>query len=397
MTVSATAGIITFYGASWCLDCRRTKKFLGEQHVDYRWIDIDRDGRAAETVAKITNGSKAIPTLVLPGGQVLVEPSDQQLAEALGLPLQSQNSYNDLTIVGAGPTGLSAAIYTTREDIQTVLYERAIVGGLAGITDTIDNYPGFPDGVSGLDLAESMEKQARRFGADIQTGIEIQGIVDEGKYKKVTTSDGTHYSKSILVATGSDYRKLAVPGEKEYTSRGVHYCATCDGPLYRGKTIVVVGGGNSAMQESIFLTKFAAKIIMLVRGPELKGSEILIEKVKGIPGLEIHYGVSTTEIKGADGRVTSIEGINRSGKTVEFKTDAVFVFIGLVPNTQWLKGLVELDQSGFVVTDKTFQTSMKGVFAAGDVRSGSTLQIASAVGEGVTAALMIREYLKEEG
>jgi len=394
---TAAAKAIKFYGATWCLDCAHVKQFLGQHNLDYQWIDIDKDANAAKAVAKLNQGSKTIPTLVLPNGKTLVNPTDQELATELGVAVAAQQAYNDLSIVGGGPTALSAAIYTTREDIHTVMYERKIVGGLAGITDMIDNYPGFPDGVSGIDLSEAMEKQARRFGAEIKTGVEVIGIASEGKYKKVTTSEGTHYAKSLLLATGSDYRKLGIKGEADYISRGVHYCATCDGPFYRGKELVVVGGGNSAMQESIFLTKFATRITMLVRGPALKGSEFLIDKVKTMPQIQIHYGVTTTEIKGQEGRVNAVEALNTQGKSVEFKTDGVFVLIGLVPNTGWLKGVIDLDAHGFIKTDRTFETSMKGVFAAGDVRSGSTLQIASAVGEGVTAALMIREYLKEEG
>jgi thioredoxin reductase (NADPH) len=396
--MSSSAQAITIYGASWCLDCRRTKQFLGEHHINYKWVDIERLDAAAAKLSSLTNGSKTIPTVVLPDGQVLIEPSSNQLADALGLPVEPITAYNDLTIIGAGPTGLSAAIYTTREDIKTVIYDRSIAGGLAGITDTIDNYPGFPDGVSGIKLAEDMEKQARRFGAEIITGSAVTGIADEGKYKKITTSQGDHYAKSVLIATGSDYRKLGIPDEKDFIGRGIHYCATCDGPLYRGKRLVVIGGGNSAMQESIFLTKFASKIVLLVRGPILKGSEILIEKIKSLSNIEIHYNVSTTGIEQANGRISAVSGLNsQTGKPVEFDAEGVFVFIGLIPNTGWLKGIVELDQYGFIITDKTFQTSRPGVFAAGDVRSGATLQIASAVGEGVTAALMIREYLKEEG
>lgn len=392
------AAPLVFYGATWCQDCAKTKRFLGEHKVDYEWVDIEKDAAAAAKVAELNDGSKTIPTLVLPDGSVMAMPSNQDLASKLGIAAEPQQQYNDLSIVGAGPTGLSAAIYTTREDIKTVMYERKIVGGLAGITDMIDNYPGFPEGIGGIELAEAMEKQARRFGAEIKTGEEVIKITDEGKYKKVTTTTGEHNAKSILIATGSDYRKLGIPGEKEFTGKGVHYCATCDGPLYREKTLVIVGGGNSAMQESIFLTKFASKLVMLVRGNQLKGSEILIEKIKSMPQVEVHYNVTATEIRGDGGRVAAVEGINSvSGKTVEFVTNGVFVFIGLIPNTGWLKGIVDLDPSGFIITDKTFQTSMRGVYAAGDVRSGATLQIASAVGEGVTAALMIREYIKEEG
>lgn len=391
------AKITNLYGATWCPDCHRIKRFLGEHNTSYTWVDIEKDATAAAKVKQLTGGKNTIPILEFDDGTVLIEPTNQDLAAKLGIKLEATENYSDLAIIGAGPTGLSAAIYTTREDIKTTIFEKGIVGGLTGITDQIDNYPGFPDGVTGMDLADAMEKQARRFGAEFKVGVEVQAIVDEGKYKKLTTSEGVHYAKSVLIGTGSDYRKLGVPGEKELTSRGVHYCATCDGPLYRGKELIVVGGGNSAMQESLFLVRFASKITMLIRGEELKGTELLIDKVKSMPQIEIHSGFSTTEIAKAGDKLT-VEGTSaKQQKTVQFEADGVFVFIGLIPNTQFLKGIIELDEFGFVKTDKTFGSSMPGVYCAGDVRSGATLQIASAVGEGVTAALMVREYLKEEG
>jgi thioredoxin reductase (NADPH) len=380
----------TIYGASWCPDCSRVKQWFGEHHLDYVWVDVDRDQKAADYVMSINGGNRVIPTIKLGNGQVFTNPSNNDLARELGVAENKDTSYHDLVIVGAGPTGLSAAIYTTREDISTLLVEKAAVGGLASITDKIDNYPGFPDGIGGLELATQMEAQAKRFGATFDVGVGVTSIADEGQYKRVETTEGTRMAKAVLIATGSSYRQLGVPGEKELIGRGVHYCATCDGPFYRDKRIVVVGGGNSAMQESLFLTKFSKDIVLLVRGTQLK--------VLSTPGIQVQFDVQTTEIVGHEGKVQAVEGIHKdTGKTVRFETDGVFVFIGLDPNTAWVKGSVELDQYGFVVTDRTFATSMPGVYAAGDVRSGATWQIASAVGEGVTAALMIREHLKDVG
>lgn len=306
-----------------------------------------------------------------------------------------QQEQHDVVMIGAGPAALAAAVYTTREDIGTVLYEKGVIGGLAAITDWVDNYPGFAKGISGLNLAEQLQGQAERFGADIRLG-EITAITDEGKLKKLETTEGTVWAKAVLISTGSDYRKLGVPGEQELYGRGVHYCATCDGAFYRGKKLVVVGGGNSAVQEALFLLKFATHIDMLVRS-QVTASEILqhdLDRAVKEGKITIHLGVTTTEIVGKDNKVTSVRG-KKDGKDIEFATDGVFVFIGLIPNTKFLKNTgVKLDERGFVITDANLQTDIPGVFAAGDVRSGATMQIASAVGEGATAALRIREYLE---
>jgi thioredoxin reductase (NADPH) len=301
---------------------------------------------------------------------------------------------HDVIMVGAGPASLSAAVYTTREDIDTLLFERGVVGGLAAVTDKVDNYPGFPDGIEGLTLADNLRQQAERFGAVIELG-EVTKITDEGEYKQLETTSGDMLARAVLVATGSDYKKINVPGEKEYYARGVHYCATCDGAFYRGKRLVVVGGGNSAVQESLFLTRFATHIDLLVRST-LKASEVLqhdLDEAVKAGKITVHLGTTTDEIVGENNMVTEVIG-TYEGKKVAFPTDGVFVFVGLKPNSEFLRDSdIELDEIGFVKTDKHLQTSMKGVFAAGDIRSGATMQIATAVGEGATAALVIREYL----
>jgi thioredoxin reductase (NADPH) len=299
-------------------------------------------------------------------------------------------------MIGAGPSALAAAIYTTREDIDTVLLEKGVVGGLAAITDKVDNYPGFEKGVTGLDLADKLEKQAERFGAKIEYG-EVTGI-EAGKNGKITinTFDGNFHAKAVLIATGSDYKKIGVPGEKEYYGRGVHYCATCDGAFYRDKTLAVVGGGNSAIQEALFLTRFTTHIDLLVRS-KIRASEILQHELKKAVHegkITVHLNTETNEIVGEDNFVTKVK-VTQNDKQKEFKVNGVFVFVGLLPNTDFLKGSkVKLDATGFIKTDESLMTSMKGIFASGDVRSGATMQIASAVGEGATAALKIREYLE---
>jgi len=304
---------------------------------------------------------------------------------------------HDVIMIGAGPAALAAAIYTTREDIETLLFERGVVGGLAAVTDKIDNYPGFPDGIEGLTLADDLHKQAERFGAVIELG-EVTKIIDEGKYKKLETTSGDMYARAVLIATGSDYKKIGVPGEQEYYARGVHYCATCDGAFYRDKRLVIVGGGNSAVQESMFLTRFASHIDLLVRGDSFRASEVLQHELeeKHKDKITVHFNTTTEEIVGENNQVTKVVGTDKTtGKKVEFPTDGVFVFVGLSPNSQFLKdSAIELDEIGFIKTDNRLETKMKGVFAAGDIRSSATMQIASAAGEGATAALMIREYLE---
>lgn len=307
----------------------------------------------------------------------------------------AEREIHDVIMVGAGPSALAAAVYTTREDIDTILYEKGVIGGLAAITDWVDNYPGFVKGISGLDLANALEGQAERFGAQIRLG-EVSNIVDEGALKRVETTDGTIWAKTVLIATGSDYKKIGVPGEQEFYGRGVHYCATCDGAFYRDKKLAVIGGGNSAVQEALFLLRFATHIDLLVRS-DIKASEILqheLEKQVKAGKITVHKGVTTDEIIGADNKVTMVKA-TQNGKKVEFVIDGVFVFVGLLPNTDFLKETeVRLDERGFILTDHSLQTNLPGVFASGDVRSGATMQIASAVGEGATAALKIREFLE---
>lgn len=302
----------------------------------------------------------------------------------------------DTVMIGAGPSALAAAVYTTREDIDTVLYEKSVIGGLAAITDMVDNYPGFPDGVEGMKLADQLQKQAERFGAKIEFGEASSLSIDEKGVKTIVIDGAPVQAKTVLIATGSDYNKLGIPGEAELYGRGVHYCATCDGAFYRDKQLVVVGGGNSAVQEAIFLTRFTTHIDLLVRST-IKASEVLqqdLQKYIDEGKITVHLGVKPTAIiAGEDGKVTHVEAKNSDGD-VKFDTDGVFIFVGLKPNTGFLKESgVELDEQGLIKTNDHLETSMPGVFASGDVRSGATMQIASAVGEGATAALSIREYL----
>lgn len=301
----------------------------------------------------------------------------------------------DTIMIGAGPSALAAAVYTTREDIKTDLYEKAVVGGLAAITDQIDNYPGFPEGISGMQLASDLEKQAKRFGANIKYG-DVKSISRKDNQIVLNIDGKDVLAKTVLIATGSDYNKIGIPGEAEYYGRGVHYCATCDGAFYRDQDLVVVGGGNSAIQEAIFLTRFAKKIDLLVRS-KIKASEVLqkdLQKYIDSGQIVVHLETIPTEILGDEKGVYKVLAKGPTGEN-EIITNGVFVFIGLKPNTQFLQGSgVELDEVGLVKTNKNLETNIPGIFASGDVRSGATMQIASAVGEGATAALSIRHYLE---
>ena len=305
------------------------------------------------------------------------------------------SSVKDLVIIGGGPSALSAAIYTAREDISTTVYEKAVVGGIVATIDNIDNYPGFPNGVEGYKLADDFEKQAKRFGAKIEFG-DVTAISVEGNIKVLTIDEMSVKAKSVLIATGRSYGKIGAPGEEEYFGRGVHYCATCDGAFYHNKKLIVVGGANSAIQEAIYLTRFATHIDLLVRST-IKASEILkrdLQELVDSGKVTVHLGTTVDEIIGTNGHVTSVRA-TKNNESIMIETNGMFVFVGMDPNTSFLKkSPVELDESGFIKTDHEMQTNIPGIFASGDVRCGATMQIASAAGDGVTAAKSIREYLR---
>lgn len=387
---------VTLYSAPWCPYCQSLKAFLSSRNVEFEEKDVDDASNKAEML-KLTDGSETIPVLVV-DGKAYTNPKHSQTADLLGLDNTWEGTEeHDVIVVGAGPSALAAAVYTTREDIDTVLLEKGVVGGLAAITDQVDNYPGFEEGIGGLELAEKLEKQAERFGADIRYG-EVMGLEPQEGKIIVTTTDGAYKAGAVLIATGSDYKKIGVPGEEEFYGKGVHYCATCDGAFYRDKKLAVVGGGNSAVQEALFLTRFTSHIDLLVRST-VKASEVLqheLKKAEEEGKITIHLGATPEEIVGADNKVTNVK-IKKDGKDEEIKVDGVFIFVGLKPNTHFLEYTdVELDEVGFVKTDQNLMTAIPGVFASGDVRSGATMQIASAVGEGATAALKIREYLESQ-
>jgi thioredoxin reductase (NADPH) len=406
---------ITLYGAHWCPDCRQSKQFLGEHQIPYRWVDIEGDKGAEEFVMEINKGKRIIPTIVFGDGSFLVEPNNAELAAKLGLKTTASRSHYDLIVLGGGPAGLTAALYTGREYIDTLVIERAAFGGQAAGTEKLDNMPGFPDGVAGIEFSRRLRLQAERFGVELLQAQEAVELYQHHNYHCVKTGDGQTYSaRAVLITTGSRYKRLNVPGENEYLGAGVHFCATCDGPFYIGDRVAVIGGGNSAAEESLLLTKFAENVTILVRSDRFEATKIIQDSVFGNPKINVLWNTEVKAFMGEDSKLKKLRLINnQTGLEDELAVNGVFIFIGLTPNTGFLKGSgIRLDPWGFVATGHNLldggqrpkgyddraphilETSIPGIFAAGDVRDKSTKQVASAAGEGASAALMIREILK---
>ncbi len=386
---------ITVYGAPWCPDCTRSKQFLGEQRVLYNWVDIDKDEAGRQYVQEVNDGKQIIPTIVFEDGSILVEPSNAELAEKLGINPQASRPFYNLIVIGGGPAGLTAAMYAAREGIETLIIERSGVGGQAGVTERIDNYTGFPQGIKGAQLADQMREHAERFGVEVLPAQSVTSIGTMGNFKVVNTESGDEYcADSVLIATGSRYRRLNVPGGEDLIGAGIHFCATCDGPFYKDKELLVIGGGNSGFEEGLFLTKFGTKVTILEVGDAPRASRVLQEQVEKNPKMEVRTTTTVQEFKG-NGKLNGVVIKNlKTNEVEELNPAAAFIFIGLDPNTAFLKDSTELDQWGFIQTSAQFETSIPGIYAAGDVRAGSTKQVTGAVGEGTTAAMMIRHYLE---
>ena len=406
---------LTLYGAHWCPDCRRSKQFLGEQQIPYTWVDIEQDPAAEQLVIAKNNGKRIIPTLVFADGSFLVEPSNADLAAKLGLNSTARMSHYPVIVVGGGPAGLTAALYLAREGVDTLVIERAAFGGQAAVTEKLDNLPGFPESILGSEFAARLRQQATRFGVELLQAQEITGITRHDNYHLVQTKAGAAYSaNAVLIATGSRYRRLGVAGESDYIGAGIHFCATCDGPFYKGKDIVVVGAGNSAVEESLHLTKFANSVTILARGSAFTASKVAQEAALGDSKIKVMWNTEVRDFAGANGKLNRLTLFNnQSNTTSELATDGAFIFIGLDPNSQFLaESNVMRNRYGFVITGHDLvhdgnrpvgfeqrepaflESSVPGLFVAGDVRQGSTKQVAAATGEGATAALLIRDYLK---
>jgi thioredoxin reductase (NADPH) len=393
---SADEPVMTVYGAAWCPHCKRLKKFLAAHRVRYAYVDIDAEPEAIERLKELQDGGQIIPTVIYPDGTHEVNPGDEALARRLGLTRKADRSAYDLVIVGGGPAGLAAAIYAAREGIDAVVVEASALGGQAGISGQIDNYPGFPDGISGAELAERFVAQARRYGVELLSAVAVTAVQRDHDDLVTSLSSGQQLtSHAVIVASGSTYRRLGVPGEDDLVGAGVHFCATCDGPFYRGADeVAVIGGGNSALEEGLHLSQFAQRVRVLTDS-DLSASPVLQERVRSDPQFTIHTGVDIVELEGEQGRFAAVVARDRDSAEIHrFPAAAAFVFIGLKPNSAFLGDEVQRDTGGFLVTSPTMETSMPGVFAAGDVRSGSTKQLGSAVGDGIAALLMTRRYLE---
>jgi thioredoxin reductase (NADPH) len=300
----------------------------------------------------------------------------------------------DVVIVGAGPAGLTAGIYASRGRLKTAVLERNMAGGQIALTDLVENYPGFPEGISGFDLSQKMKEQAEKFGAEMR---EIEGVAElrsdpEGCYVVATDREEIR-TRAVILAPGVEPRRSGIPGEAEFIGRGVSWCATCDGALYRGKTVAVIGGGDSAVEEGMFLTKFADKVYLVHRRDELRAAEIAQERAFANPKVEFVWDSVPRQIDG-DQLVEALEVENvKTGESRSLPVNGVFMYIGQIPNTAWLKDTVELDEYGYIVTDELLRTSLPGVFACGDAHANPLKQIVMAVGEGALAAVQVERYL----
>ncbi|MFX0101852.1 MAG: FAD-dependent oxidoreductase [Candidatus Hodarchaeota archaeon] len=408
---------IDIYGADWCKDCKRAKKYLGEQRIHYGWYNIEEEGeegkKAYDYVLEVNGKLYGKPKRKIPvihiekdGEEILlVEPTNAELAEKLGFATRASKTFYDVAIIGAGPAGLTAALYLARDGYDVLVIEKSTIGGQAYITSKLDNFPGFPDGISGEQFAKNLRKQVEKFGVEIVTPHEVSEILpchDNSTLKKcperiIKSKEGLEITcKAILVATGSEYKKLGgIPGLQELSGIAVHYCATCDGAFYKEKEIVVIGGGNSAFEETLYLrNKFARKVTMVVLEDDPIASPFLKEAIYNTEGIEVWPSHQVTEVKGEVGIEKITVRNNKTSEVKEIKADGIFIFIGLSPNTKFLPGEIELDKDGFLTTHDGFQSNVRGIFAAGDVRKGSVKQAVASAGEGAGSAIQIREYLE---
>lgn len=299
----------------------------------------------------------------------------------------------ELIIVGGGPSGLTAGIYAARARLKTLLIEKLpLPGGLAATTHRIENYPGYDEGISGGELTQRMAEQAKRFGLEI-INDEVVSANLKNDPKEITTTSSQYFTKTLLIASGTEPKRLNIPGELKLRGKGVSYCATCDGPIFKDRDVVVVGTGNSGLQEGLFLTRYVRNIYFIEILPEPTGEKILQERLKTKPNVEFYLNHKITEIRGEE-NVESVKLTDlTSGRNFSLKVQGVFIYAGLDPSTKWVEGEVELDESGWIITDGELRTSVDGVFAAGDVRKKVLRQVATAVGDGALAAFMAEQYL----
>jgi thioredoxin reductase (NADPH) len=399
-------------GLRWQQASHLLRDFLARNLVPYRWLDVERDDEA-QTLLRVAGLDGApLPVVVLEDGRTLTEPSAAELAEVLGLRVHAERATYDLVVIGAGPAGLAAGVYGASEGLDTLVVESAAPGGQAGLSARIENYLGFPAGLSGADLAMRARQQASRFGAEILTPQEAVRIKRVDPYRIVELSDGSEITATaVVVSTGVAYRTLPVPGVEALTGAGVYYAAGRAEALdHRDGAAFVVGGGNSAGQAAVFLANFAKQVTVLVRDESLAGtmSQYLIDQLGRVENIDVRARTQVAEAKG-EGRLESLVLQGADGAVEEVPADALFVFIGMAPRTEWVADLVARDPRGFILTGTdlgdsppdwnlarapmSLESSVPGVFVAGDVRAGSTKRVASAVGEGAVAVRYVHQHL----
>jgi thioredoxin reductase (NADPH) len=404
-------------GTLWSPSSHTVKDFLARNRIPYQWLDIEKDAQARQLVESVGDEQRRLPVVFFPDGSILVKPDNRMVAEKVGLQIQATQPFYDLIIIGGGPAGLGAAVYGASEGLKTVMIEREATGGQAGTSSRIENYLGFPKGLSGADLARRATAQAMRLGAEILTTQEAEKVRVEGPYKYVMLMDGTELGcRALIIATGVTVRKLDVPGIDEITGAGVYYgAALTEAAHYRGERVFVVGGANSAGQGAMFFSRYASKVTMLVRSSSLeKGmSQYLVDQIHGTENIEVLLNTEVEEVGGKN-RLEFIKIRDKERDVQEtIETPAVFIFVGAMAHTDLVAGVVERNNAGFILTGQDLfydgqgskkwplkrdpyllETSMPGIFAAGDVRQGAVRRVASAVGEGAIAVSFVHQYLR---
>ena len=405
---------IRVVGSRWSPQSYAAREFLALNQVPYRWIDIEEDAPTRELVRSLAGESPRLPVILFPDGTSLIAPDYAALAERVGMPTRATRPFYDVVIIGGGPAGLANAVYAASEGLHALLIEQHAPGGQAGSSSMIENYLGFPGGVTGADLAQRAVAQARRFGAEMLVGIPVSGLRREDPYRIVTLADGREVScHALVLATGMAVRELEVPGVQALLGAGVYYgAASSEAALYRGQDVAIVGGANSAGQGALFFSRYARNVHLLVRAAGLspRMSRYLVDRIDATENIHVLPGTELTEACG-NGRLREI-GLRdaTTGASRALEVAALFVFIGVAPRTAQFATFVALDEKGFILTGPDvlrqkaawslerdpfmFETSVPGVFAAGDVRSGANRRIASAVGEGSAAIHSVHRYLQ---
>ncbi len=405
---------IRIAGTQWSQPCHEAKEFFARYQVPYQFLDLEKDAKAKLLVEGALNGVVKIPTVFFPDGSFLVEPTTRQLAEKIGLQTRPAREVYDLAIVGSGPAGLAAAVYASSEGLKTIVIEREAPGGQAGSSPKIENYLGFPSGLSGLDLTRRALTQAQRFGTEILATQEVKALRVQDPYRIIELSDGTEIiSKAVLITTGASFRLLDLPNATELLGKGVYYgAAYTEAMFFQGQDVFVIGGANSAAQNALFLARHCRKVTVLVRS-ELSTSQYLTDALYATPNVEVRLGVDLLALHGTDKleAVTICDVKTRQEETLQGA--ALFVFIGQRPRSEFAAGLLRLSPKGNLITGQglkdehgklpsewklarepmLLETNVPGVFAAGDVRWGARNRVAAAVGEGSTAISMVHEYL----